>query len=704
MKSQPIPPSAKRHWSTSPIARLFWQPTIRATVLALTIFPAAAQNDLPDETAQAGMTQGDVKRDAEAIRAELEKLRDQMRQLMPDDVQLVDDAIKKLEVLSTDQMGGVMTALQEAGTSRDPRSQMAKISEAIKTQRIVSTDLRKLSVDLQARETIESIAEELSTLVRREVSASFEVNRLGRIQQAPVDLRNQDGERYQVANEDQKGVSADIGLLNRKIENLAKEFEADPHNGLVQAAAVSIAENLTAQANRAAVLCGSGPLDQAVQAQTQVIRTLVAMREALATGGQPLDRLRGLAGRLERAAANQKDVMDAVLLIGERQDLERHFKLMQASLGDEVGAVRFELEPLSSQTAGQLVTAGDWVEKTLLNYRRMWEEHKDAKVHVRAALDQMLAALHTLKEQIAQLESDQPQNAAQLAAQLDHLQRDVAVAALQQAQSARQPQPNPAQQQAMLTNVNAYQQRALPVSPEAAKLLGEAAAALPNPTPEAQHDAAVKLAEAARELGRQKAEVTALAQAQAQLDQAEHLAEQAKKKLEAQDTAGATNDLAAAQQQAQEAAKNAKQTNPEAAQAAGQAAGELAQAAQKAAQKDAQAAGSGAAAAQNALAEAKREIARAMAGTPGMSRMAQDKDPLAQPKGRNPQSTANGDGGPSGDRLAGAGETGKPVEVPDGLDPQERAAVTLLQNEKPPREFVPDVRQYYKNIADGAGF
>lgn len=681
------------------------------TVSVALAVPALAQESQQSEAYRASMAQSDVKRDAEAIQAELKALKEQMQQLMPDDVALVNEAIRKLEALSQEEMSGAIGALQDASRSKDAKTQVEKISGALQRQGVVTTGLKKLSVDLQARETIESISKELSELVRREVSSSFELNRLGRIQQAPNDLRNRDGERYQVANEDQKGITADIKLLGRKIENLAKEFAADPHNGLVQAAAVSIADKLQEQADTASALSASGPLSQAVEAQTKVIRTLVGMQQALATGSQPLDRLRDLAVRLERGAANQKEVMDAVMLIGERQDLDRNFKLMQASLGDDVGAVRFELEPLSGQAAGLLVTAGDSVDKSLLNYRRMWEEHMDARVNTKDALTNMLAALQALKDQIAKTEANQPQTPAQLAAQLDQLQREVAMAAMQQAQMARQPQANPAQQQAMLANVNNFQQRALPISPEAAQMLGEAAANVPNASPQAQMDAAVKLAEAARELAKQKAEVAALAQAQAQLEQAEKLAEQAEQKLENNNTAAAANDLAAAQQQAQAAERNAQQANPEAAQAAQQANQELAQAGQKAAQKDAQAAQEKTQAAQQAIAQAQQGLAQAMAQTPGMSQMAQamgagnqvtEADP--NQRGKNAQSKANGSGGPTGDNLAGAGDKGGPVEVLDGLTPQERNAVAQLQNEKPPREFVPEVQQYYKNIADGAGF
>ncbi|MEO5712574.1 MAG: hypothetical protein ABIT37_03725, partial [Luteolibacter sp.] len=59
--------------------------------------------------------------------------------------------------------------------------------------------------------------------------------------------------------------------------------------------------------------------------------------------------------------------------------------------------------------------------------------------------------------------------------------------------------------------------------------------------------------------------------------------------------------------------------------------------------------------------------------------------------------------GDSGDNLAGAGDRGGPAEVLQGLSPKERDAVLQLQKEAPPREFVSEVQQYYKNIADGGG-
>ena len=66
-----------------------------------------------------------------------------------------------------------------------------------------------------------------------------------------------------------------------------------------------------------------------------------------------------------------------------------------------------------------------------------------------------------------------------------------------------------------------------------------------------------------------------------------------------------------------------------------------------------------------------------------------------------------GAGGGAPGALGNFGGTGgasnTPVQVVSGLSPHDRAAVAQLQNQKPPRQYVPQVQQYYKNLADGAG-
>ena len=375
----------------SPRFRLFLLSTF---VVMLAIPAALAQEnvDQQSEAYQASMTQGDVQRDATAIKAELIELRNQMRQLMPDDVATVDKAIKKMETLSEGEMDKAVKALQDASRSKDAKGQVTKISEAMQSQGAVSNDLKKLAVDLKMRETLASMGSELSALVLRQVAVNSEIKRLGAVQQLPKDLHNQHEERYQVANEDQKGVSADLKLLGKRIDTLSQDITDDTKNGLVQAAEVAKAQNLDELSDKAANLTANGPFADAAAAQVQVIQALVAMEQALAGTGDQLERVRGFAERLKRAGGDQKTIVDAVMLIGERQDLERDFKQMQSNLNDDVIAVQYEIQPVNSQVAGFLAPASDASNKAIENFRRMWEEHMDARVNTQDSLKYITAA------------------------------------------------------------------------------------------------------------------------------------------------------------------------------------------------------------------------------------------------------------------------------------------------------------------------
>ena len=678
-----------------------------ACALAATPESAGEPADYQSDAYRAGMTQSDVKRDSAAIQAELIELRDQMRQLMPKDVAAVDRAIETMKSLSNGEMDAAISALQAASLSKDAKGQVEKISDALKNQGVVSSGLKKLSVDLQARETLAGFATELTTLIRREVSVFLELGRLGKIQQNPASFHDRNMERFQVAKEDQKGITADINLLSRKIETLAKDFSGDPHNGLTKAIAVLAAQRPTERAAIAEQLTASGPLGDATVAQEQIIRSLIALKLAVASESEAVDRLRDLAARLGHVGNDQQEVKDAVMLVGDRQDLNRNFKLMQARLGDELVAVRFELEPLNGQAIGPLVTAGDFIDKALLNYHRMWEEHLDARTNTQESHKAILAAMQMLTEQIAKLEATKPRTAAELAAELDQLQREVAAAAVEQAQAAKLPQASPAQQQAMLARANAYQQRALPVSPSASQLLGEAAKQLANPAPESQTAAAKDLADAAAELAQQRKEVAALAAAESALAKAQELTDKARQELDKQQTAAAANALNAAKQAAQTAQAQAAQAAPDAAKALDQAAKDLAQADQNAAQTNSDAAQAKAESAGAAMAEAKGALAKAMGQMPGMPGPGMGPGtgvtPGAAPGANDPNSKGNGGGGGGGDDLAGSGADSGPVQVMEGLNPKDRDAIAQLQKEKPPAEFAPEVQQYYKNIADGAG-
>ncbi len=601
---------------------------------------AAAQQTAADrrsEAYEASVSQDGLRRDAASVRAELILIRNQMRQLMPDDVATVDRAIAQMDSLSHDEMERVVQTLRGVSRPEGLGGQAQALAAVLKDQGAISVSLKRLAIGLDARQSMEGVSAELSALLGRQVNARDELARLARREQTPDRLRDRDRERYDAVNTDQQSVSEDLKLLLPRIERVAGTLTGDAQPKFAQAVEVARTGKLAELADHAAAQTAQGPFDQATGSQGQIAALLVGMEQALAGAARPADRLAALENRLKQTLAQQQAVAQTIAGFHERQSVEHETRRMQATISDQIAGLRAELQPLNAQAAADLQAAQEAAEQASLHYEHMWEERPEAQQSTRDAAAGLAAALQAVDKQAAALPARTPITPAQLDTALAALQSDVA-----QAATAAQAPATADPQKGLREQVDELQRRALPVSSEAAQDLDNAAAQLRQPGPAARQAAAQQLAKAAQTLAQQQA---------------------------ARDLAQAQNDAAG--------------VKPGQAQTGGKAA-------QSAFARPAQAM------------EAARQTPeqQAMAALPGKP----GNDPgKRQGEGGTAQGQGNGGGGKSGDFLAGAGASAEPMEPVSGLTPQDRAAVTQLQTEKPPAEFVSEVQQYYKNIADGAG-
>jgi hypothetical protein len=678
-------------------------------------------NERQSEAYQASVKQDALKTDVAAIKGELADLREEMNQLMPQDVALVDKAFKQLDSLSRNEMEKAVEALRTASRTGDLKSQMSTLAGAAKDQGTIGTSLKHMAADLQARQSVASINSKLSAILRRQIAVRNEIARLSAIETLPHKLRDRARQRLEVASGDQTGVAEDIKLVMKQIDDLAQNLPEESRAPVVKAAGVAHDAKLDESADSAVKFTQEGPFDQALVSQDAVSKTLVEMEQAMALEGKPADRLQALLDLLNTMIASQAQVTDTALKTGERRSMPDDLVRIEEGLSDQAAALRAELQVLNTHASGEMQLAQEAMEKSLKNFVRMWEERIQAQQNTQEALKQLQAAKADLEKQIADA-ANGPTTPQQLAAVLDSLLRDTTQAAVDQnrvALAVKTPNspfaPTPAQKQALLDRVGELQQRALPVSPAAAQDLSNAAEQMAQATPEAQQTAAQDLAQAVKDIAQQEAALTgrtpeqmALNKAEAQLAQAAQEAAQAQQNLQ-NNPPNAANELNAAKQleaAAQQTAAAAGDVPPDVAQALQEAAQDLAQAqADAAAQKTAQAQAD-AKAAQDAMGQAQQGMqqqAQAMAQAaaavlPG-NQAGKQNDPNAPPQ----ENQGNGGGGSTGDFLKGAGDVGGPAQVVTGLSPHDRDAVKSLQNEKPPREFVSEVQQYYKNLADGAG-
>ncbi len=683
--------------------------------LALSNTARAQQNaaDRQSEAYQASVTQDGLKRDAASIRAELVRVRDQMRQVLPDDAAAVDRAITQMDALSRDEMDRVVQSLRGASKTDALGTQAQALADVLRGQGAISTALKRLAISLDARQSAEGLTAELSALLGRQVAARDELVRLSRRDQTPDRLRGHDHERFDVVNEDQKSISDDLKLLFARMEHVAQNLTPDAQPNFVPAVNAARDGKLTELADAAAAQTTQGPFDQATASQGRVAALLVAMEQALGGGVRPADRLAALQEKLKQTLDQQQALTQNIAGFHERQSVEDQTKRLQTTLTDQIAQMHTELQPLNSQAAAELQAAQDATEAASLNYNRMWEERTSAQENTRNATAHLAAALADVNKQAAALASQTPQTPAQEDAALAALQRDTAQAAAAaqvQAAAPGAPAANPAQAQALQAQVDALQQRALPVaSPEAEKALADAATALRQPGQAGAQAAAQQLAQAAQDMAKQQASQQATAQAEAQMAQAGQALAQAEANMASPKTsAEAVNEMNAVRQDLANAqAAAAKAGAPAAAQAA------LAEAAKDAAQAQGDAAGVQLPQAQAAAQSAQVAMAQAGQGMGQPQPQPQAQGPMVSKAGNGEgkrsgeggtaQGQGNGGGGKSGDFLAGAGASAEVLGPVSGLNPQDRAAVTQLQTEKPPADFAPEVQQYYKNIADGVG-
>jgi len=691
----------------------------------------AQTSESQSEAYRAGVAQEALKSDVAAIRAELDSLRDEMRQLMPQDAATVDRAFKQLDALSKNEMEKAVDSLKNASRTGDLKSQLTSLLDASKDQGAIGTRLKRMAVDLSAHQSVAAIGPKLNELLRRQVAAMNEVMRLAKIEKLPAKLRDQAKRRMDVVADDQNGIAEDIKLVIKEIDDLSQNLPDDSKKPLVKAVEAARNGKLADGADFTVKLTREGPLDAAGAAQKSVTLILVEMEQALYADGKMVERLQAVLDDLNRILGSQRQVADAASKVRVKQSMPYEFQRLESGLSDQSEALRVELQVLNANAAGEVQIAQEMMEKSVANFIRMWEEREQAQQNTAEGVKRLETAKAELEKQIAQASEKAQLTPQQLSALLEQLQREVLQAAMDQnrvAQASKTPNspfmPSDAQRQALLNKVGDLQQQALPVSPDAAQDLSKAAEEMAQPGADAQQAAEQSLTQAAQALAAQDAalngrspEQQALAKAENQLAQAQQDAAQAQKDLQANQTAQATNELNAAQQEAAAAAQTAAaamQNTPDAAtgndpqqpgaqQAMQQAQQDLNQAKMEAAQQKGGQAQADAKAAQGAMQQAMQamqQASQAMAQAAGN----QAGNTATQNSPDNPNSQGNGGGGPSGDFLKGAGAVGGPAQVVTGLSPRDRDAVAQFKNEKPPREFVSDVQQYYKNLADGAGF
>ncbi len=341
-----------------------------------------------------------------------------MRQLSPEDAPAVDRAITQMDSLSKEEMERVIQTLRGASKPEGLSGRAQALAATLRDQGTISASLKRLAIGLDARQSVEGLAGELSALLQRQVAARNELVRISRRDQTPDRLRDRDRERYDVLNEDQKSIGEDVKLVLQRLDKVAGTLTGDAQHDFARAVAVAREGKLVELADAAASQVAQGPFDQATGTQGQVAALLVNMEQALAGAKHPADRLAALEERLKKTLDQQKDVTQFIAGFHERQSVEHETKRQQDTLSDQIAEIRAEMAPLNAQAAADLQAAQTATEAASQHYDRMWEERAEAQQSTRDAVAQLTAALQAVDKQAAALPANTPATPAQLDATL----------------------------------------------------------------------------------------------------------------------------------------------------------------------------------------------------------------------------------------------------------------------------------------------
>ena len=734
-----------------------------AALSALITGPAFAASPSPEEVAKAqseayraSVAQDTLRRDAVNVQEELASIRKEISQFLPDQVKLVDRAFEKLSSLSENEMISAVASLRSASSAEEMSARLTALAGAKEDQNVIGNSLRQVAVDLKAQETAKALAEILNKLVRSQATAASTTQRA-------LDFVTNDGNKLDAA---QKGaasaqdfVNSDLRLLNADLTDLAKNLPQGPQREIfVNVLTLAGQGQLPATSEAALASLRSADMANGLVGQKKVLDTLVAMLSALQSKSSISEQLQEKIAEAKTLARVQDDLAKSEGLEKKPATMEE----TQKSLADRAAELAAVLQPLNNKAAEDVRAAKAEMEEAMKAMAGSKEEKAEAPDKAVAAARKLDETVKDLESQLAKAESpSMPDSTQELAQALQQLQNATAQAATDQKNSVLSGQQNPALQE----RVEQIQEYAAAVAPEAAAKLGEAAANMAEKTPQAQQQAAQDLAEANKALQEQMADLTGKSPEQQALNAAENLAQKAQQEAEAAqknadpippqkpNTAEASKDLAEAQKSAEAASKAAQAAGaPEdTKEALAKAQEEIKKGQEAAAQGKAPEAGAAAENAQKALGEAQKGLADAKAEAaakaaaamqaqnaqnaqgqqpgqqPGQQQAGQQpgqpqpgqQPGQPQPNGQNQSGQQSGQvsqnaNSPNSNstqnskdvnaaRLINSGGNFAPQPVAGGISSTDRAAVAQLAEEKPPRDFVPTVQQYYKNLADGAG-
>ncbi|MGF1656218.1 MAG: hypothetical protein ACFCU3_04475 [Verrucomicrobiales bacterium] len=644
----------------------------------------------------------------------------------PEAIQVRDE----LEALRVDKIPEVIARLEQS-ISAAGREQDASLVAAMEGMNSIVEELRRLAETMQARETLDSLAPRIASLIGSQVTNLRQTELL----EAAPDRREALAPATQLQ---QRSILFEVEALGTTLAALPALLGPEHQELAQRLSSLYDQRGVLDSAQQAVEALGGEDFATTNQAQTRLRESLSAMLAVLRSPEQRAEELVNASREAARIAERQQALADRAREI--RPDASAALVRDEWELAAQTETLRHLLDSLDPEAAKTVAKAVEQMDASIedeLDSRKQLERAAELQEDGATLMQQ---ASELLAERAEEVDSNPPSNTAEdantlsaLAAQTaeafrrqeqldrDHarLQDEMEAAQGEQSeensdqqaqlseeqQKVAEQQQNLAEQQEKLAEaVDALRQDIAPISPEAAQALAEAADRMLD---ESDRPRAVEaIAEAHQQLQEERiaaaadaAEQEALEKLAATLDRAAAAAAKADQHLE-QEPEDQAARMEAFQQfvEARNQVEHAMPHVPEALREAHQA---LQQAIQHAAASENTEALEASAHAQEKIADALQTVAPTRSGQepapageetmPGGEEQFAGQGALAEMNPGEHGSLDQLNNSQSGDAL--------PDIIAELLPAHEREALAVLQRETAPRDYNNQVRQYYRNLA-----
>jgi hypothetical protein len=583
---------------------------------------AGMGQDASDRQAQAyrsSVAQDTLRRDAAGINTELLTLLTEVakNKLTMEDVVVIEKALREIQGLSQNEMQQAVELLRQASTAQDAQNQNEKLLGAYQDQQTISARLRKLAVELQARQDREALYPKLQMLVSRQSGNLAQTLRVQQTNPNRKKLNNESKQKVQMVLSEQNGLASDIATFVKAVENLEAELPADQKGVLPKLLATATQNDVVHQAQAAATAGADETFDPLIEAEKKVEAGLLAMLNVLASEMKVSERIEQAIAQVDKLIEGQKAV-EAMTETSKNNKQNAAAAQRQTDVADNTEAARKQVQAVDGKASAEMAAAQQAMEKSS---EALTGKGADAEA-AKQAQSEAAAKLENVKQQLASQLADArkqeqapsaPMSPADVMNQLAQLQSQTQQAASEQ--GSLNNSPSSAAQQALADKVAELQQQALQnSSPEAAQALGKAAENMQSAAQSAQGSADQQAA--SQQASQALSDASQAIQQQMAANQSAVAAQQAMQ--------SATNQVA----QAQQASQQAQQTLSSPSQSGGQAYNQLSQA-------------------QQALSQAQQALSQAQSSQSGQA----SASPSSQPSSSS-QMAQSGQQPPSGQQSA----------------------------------------------------